>query len=95
MSDRKKTLRDDQITTAYGRDRRHVLGLLGLGAAALGTSAVVGQPAQAQSADVDNGTWTDAGDCPRGIGGEYTGITDADNGAITDAGGYGRGAPYC
>ena len=52
-------------------------------------------PSAAQAADIDNGTWTDRGSCPRGGGGAYTGATDRDNGNITDYGGYGRGAPYC
>lgn len=95
MSERKKTLKNDDIKTAAQPERRRVLGLLGLGAAATGAMAMSGQQAYAQGADIDNGQWTDSGSCPRGIGGAYTGLTDADNGSITDAGGYGRGAPYC
>ena len=49
----------------------------------------------AQAADADSGESADAASCPRGPGGEYTGVTDADNGTIMDNGGYGRGAPYC
>ncbi len=87
-----KTLTDDEITTSRPTGRRGFLGLMALGGAAV-TVAATTEPAQA--ADVDNGQWTDAGSCPRGGGGIYTGVTDADNGAITDQGGYGRGAPYC
>lgn len=95
MSEQKKTLTETDIATVQRPERRRMLGLLGLGAAATGAMAVTGQQAYAQSADIDNGVWTDAGSCPRGYGGDYTGVTDADNGSITDPGGYGRGAPYC
>lgn len=83
-----KTLTDDDISTARPA-RRNVLGLMAVG----GVVALV--PTTAQASDVDNGTWTDSGSCPRGGGGVYTGYTDRDNGNITDYGGYGRGAPYC
>ena len=92
---KKKTLRDSDINTVQRPERRRMLGLLGLGGAAAGAVAMTGQQAYAQAADVDNGTWTDFGSCPRGYNSVFTGITDADNGNITDAGGYGRGAPYC
>lgn len=94
MCEQKKTLKDDEICTAQC-ERRRMLGLIGLGAAATGAMAVSGQQAYAQGADIDNGSWTDSGSCPRGSGGAYTGVTDADDGALVDAGGYGRGAPYC
>lgn len=83
-----KTLADADITTNRP-GRRAVLGMLAAG------SAVAMVPGQAQAQDADNGNWTDAGSCPRGSGGVYTGYTDSDNGAWTDAGGYGRGSPYC
>ncbi|MGR3639637.1 hypothetical protein [Alterinioella nitratireducens] len=84
----RKTLSDSDITTSRPA-RRAVLGLLAAG------GIVALTPGQAQAADIDNGTWTDAGSCPRGGGGGYTGVSDEDNGRITDAGGYGRGRPYC
>ena len=83
-----KTLSDSEITTSRPA-RRAFLGLM----AASGAAVVA--PSAAQAADIDNGTWTDRGSCPRGGGGAYTGATDRDNGNITDDGGYGRGAPYC
>ena len=83
-----KTLSDSEITTSRPA-RRAFLGLM----AASGAAVVA--PSAAQAADIDNGTWTDRGSCPRGVGGAYTGATDRDNGNITDYGGYGRGAPYC
>lgn len=87
-TDKRKTLSDSDITTSRPA-RRAVLGLLAAG------GIVALTPGEAQAADIDNGTWTDAGSCPRGGGGGYTGYTDSDNGRITDAGGYGRGRPYC
>lgn len=91
----KKTLNDSDITTVHRPARRRVLGLLGLGAAATGAMAMQGRQAYAQGADADNGSLSDTSSCPRGPGGEYTGVTDADDGDVMDAGGYGRGAPYC
>lgn len=93
MSKNTKTLRDSDIKTTP--TRRRALGLLGLGVAATGAMSLQGQHAHAQGADADDGAWTDAGSCPRGVGGEYTGLTDQDGGAVTDVGGYGRGQPYC
>ena len=87
-----KSLTDNEIGTERATGRRGFLGLMAVGGAA---ATVVGTAQQAQAADVDNGTWTDSGSCPRGGGGIFTGVTDSDNGAITDQGGYGRGAPYC
>lgn len=89
-SDRARTLSDSDITTSRPA-RRAVLGLIAGG----GAMAVTATAGQAQAADIDNGNWTDAGSCPRGGGGGYTGYTDSDNGNITDRGGYGRGRPYC
>jgi len=90
-----KRLTDSDIKTEQQTGRRGFLGMMAVGGAAGATAALTGNPASAQSTDVDNGNWTDAGGCGRGGGGLYTGMTDADNGNITDAGGYGRGAPYC
>ncbi|MEM9317693.1 MAG: hypothetical protein AAGA70_01655 [Pseudomonadota bacterium] len=88
----KTTLRDSDIATRIHPARRRVLGLMTLG----GAAAIAGGPGFAQQeSDSDNGTWTDAGSCPRGEGGEYTGVTDSDTGSLTDSGGYGRGEPYC
>jgi len=84
----RKTLSDSDITTSRPA-RRAVLGLI------VGGGAMAATAGQAQAADIDNGNWTDAGSCPRGGGGGYTGYTDSDNGRITDRGGYGRGRPYC
>ena len=84
----RKTLSDSDITTSRPA-RWAVLGLIA------GGGAMVATAGQAQAADIDNGNWTDAGSCPRGGGGGYTGYTDSDNGRITDRGGYGRGRPYC
>lgn len=83
-----KTLTDSDISTARPA-RRAVLGLLAAG------GVVALTPSTAQASDVDNGTWTDRGSCPRGGSRAYSGYTDSDNGAITDRAGYGRGAPYC
>ena len=91
----RRTLDDSDIVTMRRPGRRRVLGLLAGGGAALGAGALGVRRASAQGADADNGTWTDAGNCPRGTGGVYTGVTDSDNGALTDRGGYGRGEPYC
>ncbi len=92
-SDKKqKTLTDAEISTDRPKGRRGFLGLVAAGGAA---GAVATIPTAAAAADIDNGTWTDAGSCPRGSGGVATGATDADNGSITDAAGWGRGAPYC
>ncbi|WP_166415948.1 twin-arginine translocation signal domain-containing protein [Cochlodiniinecator piscidefendens] len=82
-----KTLTDADISVSRP-ERRAFLGLAAVGAAAL-------VPTAAQAADADNGAWVDAGSCPRGYGGVYTGYTDADSGNQADQGGYGRGAPYC
>ncbi len=87
----KKTLSDADMSTARPA-RRAFLGLMAAGGAG---AAVALTPTNAQAADIDNGSWTDNGACPRGSGGVYTGYTDSDNGNLTDAGGYGRGAPYC
>ncbi|MFO7920763.1 MAG: hypothetical protein R6U99_08110 [Nioella sp.] len=83
-----KTLTDAEIT-ARRPARRAFLGLVAASGAALAV------PSSAQAADVDTGNWTDAGSCPRGNPGGYTGYTDHDNGRITDRGGHGRGQPYC
>jgi hypothetical protein len=88
----RKTLNDAEIKTERATGRRGFLGLMAAGGVA-GTTMLTATPAAA--ADIDNGTWTDRGSCPRGGGGIYTGATDADNGNITDAAGYGRGGPYC
>jgi hypothetical protein len=85
-----KMLGDSDITTKRSLGRRTFLGLM-----AAGSVGATLMPTQAAAADVDNGTWTDSGSCPRGDGGVYTNLTDSDNGNITDASGYGRGAPYC
>ncbi|MBO6675790.1 MAG: hypothetical protein JJ908_12010 [Rhizobiales bacterium] len=85
-----RTLGEDDITTKRHLGRRAFLGIM-----AAGSVGAVLTPTQAAAADVDNGTWTDSGSCPRGGGGAYTNLTDSDNGNITDAAGYGRGAPYC
>ncbi|MEQ8367829.1 MAG: twin-arginine translocation signal domain-containing protein [Roseicyclus sp.] len=90
-----KTLADTDIKTEHNAGRRGFLGMVAVGGAAGAAAALSGGQAQAQSTDIDNGSWTDRGNCGRGGGGIYTGRTDADNGNITDAGGYGRGAPYC
>lgn len=95
MSEQKKTLTEAEITTRPLPARRHVLGLLGLGAVATGAWAATGRHAYAQAADADSGTWTDSSSCPRGLGETYTGVTDSDNGTVVDIGGYGRGEPYC
>lgn len=95
MTDKPKKLSDTDIETVQKPGRRRALGLLTLGSAAAGAAVMQGQEAHAQAADIDNGTWTDLGSCPRGFTGAYTGVTDADDGAIIDQGGYGRGAPYC
>ena len=89
-SNRPAPLRDDQIVTKRSVGRRAFLGIL-----TAGSVGAVLAPGEAAAADVDNGHWTDAGSCPRGGGGVYTGTTDSDNGNITDASGYGRGSPYC
>jgi len=81
--------------TVQRPERRRMLGLLGLGGVALGASTLAGEQAFAQGSDADDGSLADAGSCPRGTGGTYTGVTDTDNGTLTDIGGYGRGEPYC
>ncbi len=86
MSDAKKTLTDDEMTTTRPK-RRHFLGLAAGGAA---TALMTGQ---AQAADGDSGSWSDGANCPRGAGGVRTGSTDSDNGSISDRSGYGRGRP--
>lgn len=101
-----KKLDASEIITKRSIGRRAVLGIM-----AAGTAGAVLAPGQAAASDVDDGSWTDNGGCPRGYGtGEtdadggnnadpagygYTGITDRDDGSVTDNGGYGRGAPYC
>ncbi|MEQ8657198.1 MAG: hypothetical protein RIC24_07810 [Hyphomicrobiales bacterium] len=85
-----KKLNDNDITTKRHLGRRAFLGIV-----AAGTVGATLLPTQAAAADVDNGSWTDTGSCPRGNGGAYTNLTDSDNGNITDSAGYGRGAPYC
>lgn len=85
-----KKLTDNDITTKRHLGRRAFLGIV-----AAGTVGATLMPTQAAAADVDNGSWTDTGSCPRGNGGAYTNLTDSDNGNITDSAGYGRGAPYC
>ncbi|MEM1274232.1 MAG: hypothetical protein AAGF88_10470 [Pseudomonadota bacterium] len=91
MTEKPKKLVDTDISTVRKPARRHLLGLMAAGGAAV----VAGTPGAAQGADADSGAWADQSSCPRGSGGEYTGSTDADNGAVVDAGGYGRGEPYC
>ncbi|WP_071674402.1 hypothetical protein [Nioella nitratireducens] len=86
-----KSLTDADISTARPA-RRAFLGLMAAGG---GAAIVALTPTNAQAADIDNGSWTDNGACPRGSGGVYSGYTDSDNGNLTDAAGYGRGAPYC
>lgn len=101
-----KKLDASEIITKRSIGRRAVLGIM-----AAGTAGAVLAPGQAAASDVDDGSWTDNGGCPRGYGtGEtdadggnnadaagfgYSGITDSDDGSITDNGGHGRGAPYC
>lgn len=85
-----KTLKDADIITKRSLGRRAFLGIM-----AAGSATAVLAPTQVAASDVDNGSWTDSGSCPRGRGGVYTGYTDFDDGAITDSGDYGRGAPYC
>lgn len=85
-----KTLSENDITTKRHLGRRTFLGIV-----AAGSVGATLMPTQAAASDIDNGTWTDEGSCPRGDGGAYTNVTDSDNGNVTDSGGYGRGAPYC
>jgi hypothetical protein len=85
-----KTLSETDITTKRRLGRRAFLGIM-----AAGSVGAALMPTQAAAADIDNGSWTDSGSCPRGNGGAYTNLTDSDNGNITDSAGYGRGAPYC
>lgn len=93
--DTKQSLFDTDIVTAPLAGRRGFLGLAAAGGAATAATALLPQRASAQGTDIDNGAWTDSGNCGRGGGGIATGLTDADSGAITDAAGWGRGAPYC
>ncbi len=89
MKKGQKTLTDTDITTSRP-GRRAFLGLMVAGGAAAVSSG------QAQAADTDSGgNYSDAPNCPRGIGGVYTGSSDFDAGSNADAGGFGRGAPYC
>lgn len=101
-----KKLDSSEIITKRSIGRRTVLGIM-----AAGTAGAVLAPGQAAASDVDDGTWTDDGGCPRGYGTGFTdndsgnfadaagfgasNITDRDDGSETDAGGHGRGAPYC
>ena len=82
MSEKKerRSLTDGEIKTTDKVGRRSLLGMLGVGAAGTAMLAASGTMNQAHAADIDNGTWTDSGSCPRGSGGIWTGLTDADNG---------------
>lgn len=89
-----KPLSEDQIQSKRV-DRRSVLrsvGLVGLGAGAMGVTACVPYGIT----DVDNGNITDPIGAGRGAPLSYrSGITDRDwGGNITDPVGRGRGAPY-
>lgn len=91
MSDKRQSLKDDDIQVTRTSGRRAVLGMLAAGGTVMGLAA----PAVAQATDGDTGAWNDSPGCGRGQGGARTGLTDADNGRISDASGRGRGAPRC
>lgn len=91
--DKKRTLTDADITTEHPTGRRTFLGAMG--AAGVG-AALIPAVAKAQTADGDNGEWTDSANCPRGSGGNNTDVTDQDGDSnVSDFPGFGRGAPYC
>jgi hypothetical protein len=88
MSDKKKSLREDEIVTERNMGRRSLLGIVG-GGLLLGTAAtVVGNEAKAQkpeelASDSDSGANAD----PAGRG--RTGHTDRDSGGSSDQAGRG------
>ncbi len=88
MSEKKKSLEENEITTERVMGRRSTLGAIGatvLGAAALTLGAAAGQPKRAHAqSDTDSGPGAD----PAGRG--RTGCSDSDGGGNADRGGHGR-----
>lgn len=81
-----KTLVESDITTKRGVGRRMFMGIM-----AAGSVGATLAPTQVAASDVDNGTWTDSGSCPRRRAG---GLTDADGGASADPAGRGTYTGY-
>lgn len=81
-----KTLHETDITTKRPLGRRAFLGLM-----AAGSVGATLAPGNVAAADVDNGTWADAGSCPRLRPG---GLTDADSGSSADPAGRGTYTGY-
>ncbi|MBO6675789.1 MAG: hypothetical protein JJ908_12005 [Rhizobiales bacterium] len=83
---RSKTLSESDITTKRGVGRRTFMGIM-----AAGSVGAALAPTTVAAADVDNGTWTDSGSCPRLL---PAGLTDSDGGAYADPAGAGTYTGY-
>ena len=91
MSDKKKSLREDEIVTEHNMGRRSVLGIVG-GGLLLGTAATVAgtaSPAGAQNEPEPRASDSDSGANADPAGRGRTGHTDRDSGGSSDAAGRG------
>ncbi len=86
VSKKLKTLDESEITTKRNVGRRAFLGIM-----AAGSVGATLAPTSVAAADVDNGTWTDSGSCPRV---RAAGLTDADGGSSADPAGRGTYTGY-
>ncbi len=87
MSDEKKTLENDEITSERMLGRRSTLGLIGasvVGAAALTVGGSLAASRASAQTDSDSGPNADP------AGGGRTGATDSDRGPNADRGGHGH-----
>ena len=81
-----KTLDESDIITKRSVGRRAFLGIM-----AAGSVGAALAPTSVAAADIDSGTWTDAGSCPRV---RAAGLTDADSGGSADPAGRGTYTGY-